>query len=88
MLLSAQVFSCEFCEISKNTFSYKTPVAASAYNLFLMDSRKPQGNLCEKMRPQVFSLDLFQDAEFIKNQDKGYSEYSFSRMSARIFSYW
>ena len=27
----AQVFSCEFCEISKNTFSYRTPlVAASA----------------------------------------------------------
>ena len=25
-----QVFSCEFCEISRNTFSYKTtPVAAS-----------------------------------------------------------
>ena len=21
----AQVFSCEFCEISKNTFSYRTP---------------------------------------------------------------
>ena len=28
-----QVFSCEFCEISKNIFSYKTPlVAASACN--------------------------------------------------------
>ena len=28
----AQVFSCEFCEISKNTVSYKTPpVAASEY---------------------------------------------------------
>ena len=27
----AQVFSCEFCEISKNTFSNRTPlVAASA----------------------------------------------------------
>ena len=27
----AQVFSCEFCEFSKNTFSYRTPpVAASA----------------------------------------------------------
>ena len=25
----AHVFSCEFCEISKITFSYKTPVAAS-----------------------------------------------------------
>ena len=29
----AQVFSCEFCEISKNTFSYRTPpVAASVHN--------------------------------------------------------
>ena len=29
----AQVFSCEFCEISKNTFSYRTPpVAASIIN--------------------------------------------------------
>ena len=28
----AQVFSCEFCEISKNTFFYRTPlVAASEY---------------------------------------------------------
>ena len=27
------MFSCEFCEISKKTFSYKTPsVAASAKN--------------------------------------------------------
>ena len=30
-----QVFSCEFCKISKNTFSYRTPVvAASEWNLF------------------------------------------------------
>ena len=28
----AQVFSCEVCDISKNTFSYRTPpVAASEY---------------------------------------------------------
>ena len=28
----AQVFSCELCEIYKNTFSYRTPpVAASVY---------------------------------------------------------
>ena len=25
----AQVFSCEFCEISKNTFSYRTTVVAA-----------------------------------------------------------
>ena len=26
----AQVFSCEFCEISKNTFFYKTPLVAAS----------------------------------------------------------
>ena len=26
----AQVFSCEFCEISKNTFSYRTPLVAAS----------------------------------------------------------
>ena len=31
------MFSCEFCEIAKNTFSYRTPVAASEdYELFGM----------------------------------------------------
>ena len=27
----AQVFSCEFCEISKNTFSYRTPPLAASF---------------------------------------------------------
>ena len=32
----AQVFSCEFCEISKNTFSHRTsPVAASESQYFI-----------------------------------------------------
>ena len=26
----AQVFSCEFCEISKNSFSYRTPPVAAS----------------------------------------------------------
>ena len=26
----AQVFSCEFCEISKNTFLYRTPLVAAS----------------------------------------------------------
>ena len=31
----AQVFSCEFCQISKNTFSYRTPpMAASDTGIF------------------------------------------------------
>ena len=29
----AQVFSVEFCEISKNTFSYRTPLVATSKNL-------------------------------------------------------
>ena len=36
----AQVFSCEFCEISKNTFSYRTPrVAASVYLMKVFSKR-------------------------------------------------
>ena len=27
---SAQVFSCEFCEISKNPFFYRTPMVAAS----------------------------------------------------------
>ena len=30
----AQVFSCEFCEIPKNTFSYRTPLVAASVNCF------------------------------------------------------
>ena len=30
----AQLFSCEFCEISKNTFSYRTPPVAASGNSF------------------------------------------------------
>ena len=29
----AQVFSCEFCEISKNTFFHRTPLAAASDRL-------------------------------------------------------
>ena len=29
----AQVFSCEFCEIFKNTFSYRTPLVAASVTL-------------------------------------------------------
>ena len=28
----AQAFSCEFCEISKNSFSYRTPPVAASEN--------------------------------------------------------
>ena len=30
----AQLFSCDFCEISKNTFSYTTPPVAASAPLF------------------------------------------------------
>ena len=40
----AQVFSCEFCEISKNTFFYRTPLAAasgcSSFLVFILLSPK------------------------------------------------
>ena len=29
--LRPQMFSCEFCEISKNTFSYRTPSVAKCH---------------------------------------------------------
>ena len=44
----AQVFSCEFCEISKNTFLYRTPLVAASVSpnigclLFLNLPRKKQ----------------------------------------------
>ena len=41
----AQVFSCEFCEISKNTFFYKTPlVAASENNVTMQTTAKFASN--------------------------------------------
>ena len=33
----AQVFSCEFCEISKNTFSYRTPPVAGSLSCDYLD---------------------------------------------------
>ena len=33
----AQVFFCEFCEISKNTFSYRTPPVAASENTQTFD---------------------------------------------------
>ena len=43
----AQVFSCEFCEISKNTFFYRTPpVAASQW-------RRKQGIPSKDCFPQI-----------------------------------
>ena len=39
----AQVFSCEFCEISNNTFSYRTPpMVASVCHVANINSKKGQ----------------------------------------------
>ena len=50
----AQVFSCEFSEISKNTFSHRTPLlAASVLNILLFPELT--SNLKFYYRPGVFS---------------------------------
>ena len=36
----AQVFSCEFCKISKNTFSIRTPLVAASGIKFNMDFKR------------------------------------------------
>ena len=36
----AQVFSCEFCEISKNTFFYRTPLVAASVDSITATSLK------------------------------------------------
>ena len=36
---SCQVFYCDICEISKNTFSYKTPLVAASQNGCLLPER-------------------------------------------------
>ena len=42
----ALVFSCEFCEISKNTFSYRTPLVAASSTYWSKWSKK---NFCPKL---------------------------------------
>ena len=33
----AQVFSCEFCEIFKNTFFHRTPLVAASLHTYLLE---------------------------------------------------
>ena len=35
----AQVLSCEFCKISKNTFSYRTPPVAASVNKMFQNAK-------------------------------------------------
>ena len=51
----AQVFSCEFCEISKNTFLHRAPlVAASAAFIFFFDLQISDILQVRKWRLQLF----------------------------------
>ena len=57
----AQLFSCEFWEISKNTFSYKTPpVAASEDAIFYLLSlqKKMKFSIKDFLKKNFFSLNL------------------------------
>ena len=45
----AQVFSCEFCKISKNTFSYRTPLVAASINHDEICQSKVETKLAELM---------------------------------------
>ena len=52
----AQVFSCEFCKISKNTFSYRTPpVAASGYTFGLNSKTRYTNTLMTSHFCVIFS---------------------------------
>ena len=47
----AQVFSCEFCEISNNTFFYRTPLVAASATSYLSQWDQfiypPIGHICK-----------------------------------------
>ena len=56
-----QVFSCEFCEISKNTFSYRTPpVAVSVLCCYLLKGIQERKKLNLSFRAGVVRLDYHQ----------------------------
>ena len=62
----AQVFSCEFCEISKNTFSYMTPlVAASGTKLIhqILDKLEADININDKLKENVKDIKV---SRFVK----------------------
>ena len=58
----AQLFSCEFCDISKNTFSYRTPISGQFFHFLPPESlwfNKPQANVLFLYPWKVFGC--FQD---------------------------
>ena len=77
----AQVFSCDFCEISKNTFSYRTPlVAASAGNILRKKSipevtQPPEYPVCKRFLEGLLELlrDLETDHIFAYSDEQVYA---------------
>ena len=63
----AQVFSCEFCEISKNTFYYRTPLVAASAEAYFRPCQTSLIELfwffCENSRNPltIFTKDLIID---------------------------
>ena len=49
----AQVFSCEFCEVYKNTFFHRTPLVAASVP-YLGEDKKPM----EILRPFSLSFEI------------------------------
>ena len=54
-----EVFSCEFCEISKNTFFHRTPLVAASVRYRCLQDPKYVSALSN----QIFKIES--DAEFI-----------------------
>ena len=54
----AQVFSCEFCEISKNTFLHRTPLVAAS-GMICIAKRKPVAMCIKTLKPDFQRNDYF-----------------------------
>ena len=81
----AQVFSCEFCEISKNTFFYRTPlVVASVLNLWNCDFLRPFTS--EYWHQSLFTSNLrYKSTKCIYNSTQKWSPFvNFGRTSKNI----
>ena len=75
----AQVFSCEFCEISKNTFSYRTPLVTASANSLLWWSKWNNWQWCFFKLVETFEQRLKASC-FISISDVGISSKFFKSM--------
>ena len=68
--LTCQVFSCEFCEVSKNTYSYKTPpVGASECSRNLeFKKQTDQNSITQNLRHGILN---FEEKDTVKAMSKG-----------------